>query len=211
MANVNPPLPASWAGCKPLQKPNGQVDGRAIMVFMKKGVVPKTATEMNQTHHVQREWRTLQERFGPGPINLDRAFELAVELNHGYHGTPDSHQRVVDLVHVYGADANPLRAYYDHCRSIQRDVSGMAEEDLDYQDLFCDAGRSKLFIQKEEEGVCLQYTLANAADCIRRHPRLMPTTWNANQAARDAMRIWEQAESDVAQFLTMLQNDGPNP
>lgn len=86
---------------------------------------------------------------------------------------------------------------------MQRNLIVLAEEDLDYQDLFCDKRREKIF--SEDFGFAC--TFAAVSDLLRCHPSLMEATWNPAAASRDAERLWRKAAGDVNRFEQMLRDD----
>ena len=181
-----------------------------MWVFMTKGVVVKSVTEMNATHHAQRAWQSKMTRsFGNYRLRAEQLPALAIGLNHGYLGSASDHEMVMSLMQAREAEnVAALLDYYKHCRSVQRDLTSSSEPDLDYLDLFGDSRRAKMYIKETIDGMEISYTLACAAECLRLHPSLMDDSWNCNNASRDACATWEIAETDVARFKEMLDADG---
>lgn len=208
-----PSLPAFWAAAPRLLVAGGaQVDGQVLLVFMTKGILVQSGSELNRLNG-QRDWRDkAQEVFGAGPIEPAKITELALALNHGYTGRIADQDKVLDLVKSFEAvDGASLEKYYRHCRSIHIDVSHLAEAALDYMDLFGDSRREKIYVAQvgEEEGAAsFSYTMAAASDCLRAHPALMPDSWNVAHAARDAGQIWAGCGDEVRLFEEMLATDG---
>jgi hypothetical protein len=203
-------LPAFWSECRPLKVDEDFLDGRAMWVFLTKGVVVKSITEMNATHMAQRAWQSrMTSSFGDYRLRAEQLPALALGLNHGYIGSASDHEMVLSLMQAREAEnVAVLSDYYKHCRSVQRDLTSSSEQDLDYLDLFGDSRRGKMYVKETIEGVEISYTMACAADCLRLHPGLMASSWNCANAARDACAIWETAETDVSRFQEMLDADG---
>jgi hypothetical protein len=202
-------IPAFWSQCRPLKVDAEHLDGRALLVFMTKGIVVKTVSEMNATHQAQRQWQSrMAALFEDWTLRADQIHGLAVASNHGYTRSDADQAMVVSLMEAYGADVTLLSEYYNHCRSVQRDISFTSEHDLDYLDLFGDRKRTKQYVQETLDGVEIRYTLACAADCLRLHPGLMDREWNSANASRDSASLWTGAESDVTRFNDMLNSDG---
>ena len=202
-------IPAFWSQCRPLKVDAERLDGRALLVFMTKGIVVKNATEMNATHQAQRGWQAkMAAQFDDWALRADQLPSLAVALNHGYVRSDAEQAMVVSLMEAYGADVATLSEYYNHCRSVQRDISFTSEQELDYLDLFGDKKRAKQYVVETLDGVEIRYTLACASDCLRLHPGLMDSRWNSANASRDAVSLWTDAESDVTRFNDMLNSDG---
>ncbi|NCZ53379.1 MAG: hypothetical protein EBY81_05740, partial [Verrucomicrobia bacterium] len=155
-------LPAFWSECSPLKINEDLLDGRAMWVFMTKGVVVKSATEMNATHNAQRAWQSKMIRsFADYRLRPDQLAALAICLNHGYLGSASDHEMVLALMQAREAEnAAALSEYYKHCRSVQRDLTSSSEHDLDYLDLFGDSRRSKMYVKETIEGVEISYTVA---------------------------------------------------
>lgn len=202
-------LPAFWSECRPLKIDEDLLDGRAMLVFMTKGVVVKSNTEMNATHNAQRAWQSKMTRsFVDYRLRPDQLAALAIGLNHGYIGSASDHEMVLALMQAREAEnVAALFEYYKHCRSIQRDLTSSSEQDLDYLDLFGDSRRAKMYVKETIEGVEISYTLACATDCLRLHLSLMDTPWVCTNASRDACATWGAAEPDVARFQEMLGTD----
>ena len=203
-------LPAFWSECRPLKVDEDLLDGRAMWVFMTKGVVVKSVTEMNAAHHAQRAWQSkMTTNFGDYRLRAEQLPALAIGLNHGYIGSASDHEMILSLMQAREAEnVATLSEYYKHCRSVQRDLTSSSEQDLDYLDLFGDSRRAKMYVKETIEGVEISYTMACAADCLRLHPSLMVSLWDCTHASRDACAIWETTETDVKRFQEMLGADG---
>jgi hypothetical protein len=183
------------------------LNGPSLYVFLTKGIVVCNGRELNRNHG-RRDWRNKASAvFGEGPILPERVAELVVELNHGYNGRLRDQELIVDLLKSLRVETETVEAYYNHCRSVQRDLSALSETDLDYLDLFCDSRRSKLYCTEILGEVTFFFTMACAADCLRLHPELMDRTWNVVNAARDSVSIWEACHRDVELFAEMLRRD----
>lgn len=195
-------LPAFWSECRPLKVDEDLLDGRAMWVFMTKGVVVKSVSEMNAAHHAQRAWQSkMIASFGDYRLRAEQLPALALGLNHGYVGSASDHEMILSLMQAHEAEnIATLSDYYKHCRSVQRDLTSSSEQDLDYLDLFGDKLRGKIF----EDG----RTMACISDCLRLHPTLMDATWNAAHASRDSDHLFKSASDDIDRFNAMLDSDG---
>jgi len=180
---------------------DGRLKGSALVVFLTKGKVPMTKADITGNNG-QRDWDSkfpeLEKTVAPEQVE-----GVVRKLQHGYRGDAADQAAVVKLFEKMQIPAEQLVTYYEHCRSMQRDLGMLAEEDVDYQDLFCDKRRAKIF--SEEFG--FPCTFAAVADVLRLHPALMEATWNAANAQRDADRLWRDAAGDVKRFTEMLQAD----
>lgn len=193
-----PVLPLFWQNGMILNE--GGLKGDVLLVYLTKGILVKNMTELNRQHG-QRDWRANFENvFVGGLVPYDRMVELVKAVNHGYAAASTSQDMVVQLAEALGADHTALKQYYKHCASVQRDLSAQFEDDLDYLDLFGDKSRGKIF----KEG----RTLACISDCLRLHPTLMETTWNAANASRDSDHLFKSAADDIDRFNAMLNSDG---
>jgi len=191
-------LPTFWQNGMILKE--GGLKGDVLLVYLTKHVLVTNGTELNRQHG-QRDWRAkFEEVFVGGSVPYDRMVELVKAVNHGYAATSTSQDMVLQLAKALGADPTPLEKYYKHCASIQRDLSAQFEDDLDYLDLFGDKSRGKIF----EEG----RTMACISDCLRLHPTLMESTWNATHASRDSDQLFKSAADDIDRFNVMLDSDG---
>ena len=193
-----PVLPPFWRNGMVLNE--GGLKGDVLLVYLTKHVLVNNGTELNRQHG-QRDWRAKFEAvFVGGLVPYDRMIELVKAVNHGYAATSTSQDMVVQLAKALGADHTLLETYYRHCASVQRDLSAQFEDDLDYLDLFGDKQRGKIF----EEG----RTMACISDCLRIHPTLMETTWDATHASRDSDQLFKSAAEDIDRFNVMLDTDG---
>ena len=193
-----PALPPFWRNGMILNE--GGLKGDVLLVYLTKHVLVTNGTELHRQHG-QRDWRSkFEEAFVGGSVPYDRMVELVKAVNHGYAATSTSQDMVVQLAKALGADHTTLEKYYKHCSSVQRDLSAQYEDDLDYLDLFGDKSRGKIF----EEG----RTMACISDCLRLHPTLMETTWNAAHASRDSEQLFKSAANDIDRFNVMLDSDG---
>jgi hypothetical protein len=180
---------------------DGNVRGDAFLVYLLKEIVVRNGTELNRNHG-QRDWRAkFGTSFDGSDVPPDRLFEVVKGANHGYKGSPTAHDMVMQLATAVGADAGAMKQYYNHCRAVQRDLSHLGEEDLDYLDLFGDSKREKLYLEGTR-------TVACVADCLRLHPKLMEVTWNPHNASRDTEMLFESAAADIVRFNEMLDADG---
>ena len=180
---------------------DGRLKGSALVVFLTKGKVPMTYADI-KGNHGQRDWDSkfpeLEKTIAPEQVE-----GVVRKLQHGYRGGAAAHAAVVKLFESMQLPVDNLVTYYEHCRSMQRDLCMLAEEDVDYQDLFCDKRRAKIF--SEEFG--FPCTFAAVADMLRLHPALMGASWNATSAPRDADKLWWDAAGDVERFAEMLRTD----
>jgi hypothetical protein len=179
----------------------GSVKGSALVVFLTKSKVPMTLADIKRNHG-QRDWDAkfpeLERNIAP-----DQVEGVVRKLQHGYRGEKEVHDAVVRLLDSLQLPSHNLVSYYEHCRSMQRDLGVLAEEDLDYQDLFCDKRREKIF--SEEFG--FPCTFAAVSDLLRLHPSLMEESWYPTNAPRDADSLWREAAADVERFEEMLRTD----
>jgi len=177
----------------------GGLKGDVLLVYLTKNVMVNNGTELHRQNG-QRDWRVkFGEIFAGGVVPYDRLVDLAKAVNHGYTANVASQDMVVQLVKALRVDHTPLEKYYKHCGAVQKDLSNMCEDDLDYLDLFGDKQRGKIF----ENG----RTMACISDCLRLHPTLMETTWNAVHASRDADKIFENTAEDFVCFNKILDGD----
>ena len=182
-------LPACWSECLPLKLNDDRLDGRALLVFMTKGVIVTSATEMNVTYHAQRVWRSrMSGVFGDGPVRAEQIPSLA-------------------MAYQVDNDAS-LSKYYKHCSRYQRDLSSSSDQDLDYFDLFCDIRRTKRYITEIIDGVEISYTMASAVGCLLLHPGLMEASWDPTHVARDVCVVWKRAEAAVVRYNDKVDSDG---
>ena len=177
--------------------------GDVFLVYLTKDILVRNGTELNR-HHGQRDWRAkFAEIFPDGRVPPGRILEVAKAVNHGYRGERTAHDMVVQLAAAFGVATEELEQYYKHCRAVQRDLSHLAEEELDYLDLFGDHRREKICTQAGT-ATC---TMACVADCLRLHPLLMEASWNTSHASRDAETLFGAAAPDVVRFNEMLDSD----
>jgi hypothetical protein len=156
---------------------DGKVRGDAFLVYLHKEIVVRNGTELNRNNG-QRDWRAkFGASFDGAEVPPDRLFEVIKAANHGYKGSMAAHDMVLQLATAVGGDVEEMRQYYSHCRAVQRDLSHLGEEDLDYLDLFGDSKREKLYVEGGSSR-----TVACVADCLRLHPKLMEASWNPQHA-----------------------------
>ena len=179
----------------------GRVKGSALFVFLTKSKLPMTLAEIKRNNG-PRDWDAkfpeLERNIAP-----DQVEDVVRKIHHGYRGEKEVHDAVVRLLDSLQIPSHNLVSYYEHCRSMQRDLGVLAEEDLDYQDLFCDKRREKIF--SEEFG--FPCTFAAVSDLLRLHPSLMEESWSHTHAPRDADSLWRESTADVDRFAEMLRTD----
>jgi hypothetical protein len=187
---------------------NGTLAADYLCAFLKGGNMPVTREQVDNMNG-PRLWRMLElhvpAEYRDGTNVRPEAVTYLVKLtNHGFSASAEAQQRFTAFVDLMSSSvATVLRDHYMKCNAFRAPVAQLGTPPS-HLDFFKDERVHKSW--RMWEGMPM--ILLHANDMLIAWPDLMPASWDATHASRDAAAAWTRASSDVDELHRGIDSEG---